>query len=174
MMAYDINVNVKYKQIEVEMLENYFNKDINTSQLSKDNPDRALDEDYDEEHIKYICEELYRYELLAAFNKSDTILDDKVDAGLSYLWQQIGEYKEFTNIVTKFSEKMCLSFEPLDSNNADEMASYKSQIKLAFSLMFNYDLYHIVHKCLRDYIQNGKIVDDLLVELDKEVDKMVI
>lgn len=161
MMAYDINVDVKYKQIEVEMLENYSRKGT------------EVEEEYDEEHIKYICEELYRYELLAAF-KTDTILDDKVDAGLSYLWQQISEYKEFTNIVTKFSEKMCLSFEPLDSNNADEMASYKSQIKLAFSLMFNYDLYHIVHKCLRDYIQNGKIVDDLLVELDKEVDKMVI
>lgn len=173
MMAYDINVDVKYKQIEVEMLANYHDKDINTSQLAEANPDRAFDEDYNEETIRYVCEELYRYELLTAFNKADTILDDKLDAGLSYLWQHIGDYKDFTNIVTKFSEKMCLSFAPLDDSSQGYLNSRCEENRLAFSLMFNFDLFHIVHRCLREYIQNGKIDNNLLVELDKEVDKMV-
>jgi hypothetical protein len=31
MVKYDINVDVKYKRIEKELLENYFEKDLNLS-----------------------------------------------------------------------------------------------------------------------------------------------
>ena len=49
MLNYDINVDVKYKRIEKELLENFQDKELDTSKLSKENLDRALDEDYNEE-----------------------------------------------------------------------------------------------------------------------------
>jgi hypothetical protein len=158
MVKYDITVDVKYKRIELELLENYSNKEIDTKKLAEENPDRAFDEAYDESDIHFICDELYRFELLSAF-KAESILDDEFDEGLNELWQLIGEYKDFTRLVNKFSKKMYFK---------------EDEQKLAFSLMFNYDLYYIIHQCLREYVNNGVINKDLLDELDKGIDKMIL
>ncbi len=166
---YDINVDVKYKRIETELLENYSNKvsekEVDTNKLSKEYPDRAFDEDYNEEDIKFICEELYRFELLSAF-KAETILDDAIDNGLTELWSFINNSsnKEFIELVEKFSEKMGIAFLEDDKKEAAN--------KLAFSLMFNYDLYYIIHQIIREYVKNGQIDNSLLVTLDLEIDKM--
>lgn len=175
---YDINVDVKYKRIETELLENYQSKEVDTNKLSKEFPNRAFDEDYNEEDIKFICEELYRFELLSAF-KAETILDDAIDNGLTELWSFINNKsitnnninnkdntKEFIELVEKFSEKMGIAL--LEDNNDKKDASNK----LAFSLMFNYDLYHIIHQIIREYVKNGQIDNSLLVTLGLEIDKM--
>lgn len=156
MVKYDINVDVKYKRIEKELLENYSEKDIDTKKLAEENPDRAIDEAYDETDITFICDELYRFELLSAF-KVESILDDEIDKGFAELWQLISGYNDFTLLVNKFSKKMCFE---------------EDGQKLAFTLMFNYDLYYIVHQCLKEYIQTNNINKNLLDELDKEIDKM--
>jgi len=156
MVKYDINVDVKYKRIEKELLENYFEKEIDTKKLQEENPDRAIDEAYDETDITFICDELYRFELLSAF-KAESILDDEIDKGFAELWQLISNYNDFTLLVNKFSKKMCFE---------------EDGQRLAFTLMFNYDLYYIVHQCLKEYIQTNNISKNLLDELDKEIDKM--
>jgi hypothetical protein len=160
MVKYDINVDVKYKRIEKELLENYFNKvdnkEIDTKKLAEENPDRAIDEAYDETDITFICDELYRFELLSAF-KAESILDDELDKEFAELWQLISGYNNFTLLVNKFSKKMCFE---------------EDGQRLAFTLMFNYDLYYIVHQCLREYIQTNNISKNLLDELDQEIDKM--
>ena len=172
---YDINVDVKYKRIETELLENYQSKEVNTNKLAKEEVNRAFlseaKEDYDEEDIKFICEELYRFELLSAF-KAETILDDAIDNGLTELWSLFNNNtinnsstKEFIELVEKFSEKMGIAF--LDSNEEKDATN-----KLAFSLMFNYDLYYIIHQIIREYVKNGQIDNSLLVTLDLEIDKM--
>ena len=168
---YDINVDVKYKRIETELLENYQSKEIDTNKLAKEEVNRAFlseaKEDYDEEDIKFICEELYRFELLSAF-KAETILDDAIDNGLTELWSFIknSSTKEFIELVEKFSEKMGIAF--LEDKDDKKEATNK----LAFSLMFNYDLYHIIHQIIREYVKNGQIDNSLLVTLDLEIDKM--
>ena len=170
---YDINVDVKYKRIETELLENYQSKEVDTNKLSKEEVNRAFlseaKEEYNEEDIKFICEELYRFELLSAF-KAETILDDAIDNGLTELWSNINNNniknsstKEFIELVEKFSEKMGVSY-----SNEDKHATNK----LAFSLMFNYDLYHIIHQIIREYVQTGQIDNSLLVQLSLEIDKM--
>jgi hypothetical protein len=156
MVKYDINVDVKYKRIEKELLENYNDKEIDTKKLQEENPDRAIDEAYDETDITFICDELYRFELLSAFN-AESILDDEIDKGFAELWQLISGYNDFTLLVNKFSKKMCFE---------------EDGQRLAFTLMFNYDLYYIVHQCLKEYIQTNNISKNLLDELDKEIDKM--
>jgi hypothetical protein len=160
MVKYDINVDVKYKRIEKELLDNYFNKvdnkEIDTKKIAEENPDRAFDEAYDETDITFICDELYRFELLSAF-KAESILDDEIDNGFAELWQLISGYNDFTLLVNKFSKKMCFE---------------EDGQRLAFTLMFNYDLYYIVHQCLKEYIQTNNISKNLLDELDKEIDKM--
>ena len=175
MLNYDINVDVKYKRIEKELLENYQGREVDTSKISKENPDRALlseaKEDFseaDEDDIKFICEELYRFELLSAF-KAETILDDAIDNGLTELWSFINNNKnvssnDFIKLVEKFSEKMGISFSNEDTDSTN---------KLAFSLMFNYDLYYIIHQIIREYVKNGQVDNNLLVCLDLEINKMV-
>ena len=148
MVKYDINVDVKYKRIETELLENFSNK--------KENDIKKEDENYDKTDIQFVCEELYRFELLSAF-KAESILDDQIDEGFNELWQLINNYTNFTNIVNKFSKKLGLEKEQ----------------KLGFTLMFNFDLYYIVHQCLQEYVNNGYINKNLLDELDKGIDKMV-
>ena len=123
--------------------------------------------------FKFICEELYRFELLSAF-KAETILDDAIDNGLTELWTFIKNNNnkdnknvssnDFIKLVEKFSEKMGISF----SNEDKETTN-----KLAFSLMFNYDLYYIIHQIIREYVKNGEVDNSLLVCLDLEIDKMV-
>lgn len=169
---YDINVDVKYKRIETELLENYQDKEVDTNKLSKEFPNRSFDEDYNEEDIKFICEELYRFELLSAF-KAETILDDAIDNGLTELWLLFNNNinnksinsKEFIKLVEKFSEKMGIAI--LEDNDKKEASN-----KLAFSLMFNYDLYYIIHQIIREYVQTGQIDNSLLVQLSLEIDKM--
>ncbi len=156
MVKYDITVDVKYKRIELELLENYSNKDKELD--TKQNTDRAFDENYDESDIHFICDELYRFELLSAF-KAESILDDEFDEGFNELWHLIEGYKDFIKLVNKFSKKMCFE---------------EDGQKLAFSLMFNYDLYYIIHQCLREYVNNGVVSKDLLDELDKGIDKMIL
>jgi len=175
MLNYDINVDVKYKRIEKELLKNYSNKEFNTSKLAKENPDRALDEDYNEDDIKFICEELYRFELLSAF-KAETILDDAIDNGLTELWTLINNINnknnknvssnDFIKLVEKFSEKMGINFSNEDTNT-------DSTNKLAFSLMFNYDLYYIIHQIIKEYVKNDQVDNSLLVCLDLEINKMI-
>ena len=169
---YDINVDVKYKRIETELLENYQSKEVNTNKLAKEEVNRAFlseaKEDYDEEDIKFICEELYRFELLSAF-KAETILDDAIDNGLTELWSLFNNNtinnsstKEFIELVEKFSKKLGIALsEDKDATN-----------KLAFSLMFNYDLYYIIHQIIREYVKNGQIDNSLLVTLGLEINKM--
>ncbi len=83
-MSYDINYNVKYKSIEIELIEK-----INT-------PD--FNENYSEEDVYCICEKLYRDEFLSVFCV-DNIFDEKIDNEMNIIFNKLNNIEEYNEII---------------------------------------------------------------------------
>jgi hypothetical protein len=91
-MTYDLDLEVKYKGIEEELLEK-LQQNIDT------------DVGYLEEDIYQICEELYKHELLSVF-KVNNISNKTVQSTLSQLFLQIQHYPNFIKVIEKYKQKM--------------------------------------------------------------------
>jgi hypothetical protein len=93
-MNYNINIEVKYKNIENDLIEK-----ISSC------PDLNLG--YTNEDVYEICDQLYKHELLLVFEVKN-IFDKKVQYILSEIWNKIQNYPEFIKVIKKYNEKLCL------------------------------------------------------------------
>lgn len=93
-MDYDIEVIVKYKSIEDELLEK-IEKNIEN------------DLGYTKDDVWQIAEELYKHELLLVFKVSN-ISNKKIQSTLSLLFKEILKYSNFVKVIEKYKDKMIL------------------------------------------------------------------
>jgi hypothetical protein len=93
MLTYNIEVDVKYKSIEDDLITKIMNF-----------PD--VDLGYTKEDVLEICDELYKHEMLLVFNVKN-ISDKKVQHILSELWDKIQSCPEFVKVIKKYNEKLC-------------------------------------------------------------------
>lgn len=122
-MSYNIEIDVKYKIIEEELLEKI-------EKNTKDNLKLESGLGYTEQEVLEICEELYKHELLLVFQVKN-ITDKKVQHILSELWKKIQNYPDFLKIIEKYKDTMS-----------------QMDMEQSFILMFNYSLFSIIHKCI--------------------------
>ena len=92
-MDYDLELLVKYKNIEEELIEKFNNNEEDLG--------------YTKEDVYQICDELYKYELLSFF-KVNAIQDKKVQYSLSDIWKKINNYPNFIKVIEKYKEKITL------------------------------------------------------------------
>ena len=141
---YKLDFMVKYKEMEIEF-ENKIEKGEN-------------EDLYDLEDVYSICEELYRHDFFTVFNV-DNIQDNTIEKSIRELWGKMKQNNDFLEIVGVYKEKL-QSFLP-------EIVEYD-----CFIGMFNYELFHIVHRCICQMYTINKIEETLLHELRETIECM--
>lgn len=140
---YNIDFIVKYKEIEAELIKN----------LQKNEQEYSLKNIYD------ICHELYKHELQKVFGVND-IDDPQLTDSLNDIWLQMKDYKPFILTLRRCKLHIFLtSSEILDDD-------------VGFVTMFSYTAFHVVHRCIRQFLKEGVIDQELLDKLIEEVDKI--
>lgn len=111
--------------------------------------DNAFEQDY-----------LYKMQLLQAFDLN-TWDDEKVDIIMENTYQKIQDNDVFRHIfeVAKLNEeiKMLTSLMfGLDSLNKESSVDIN---QLVFKLLFKYDLFDLIHKCLSEELRESRVAD---------------
>ena len=135
---YNPNFNVKYKEIEDELL---------TKILNHNNNDLPLE--YSKEDIIVICDKLYRDELYSVFCLEEgvdiCIIAKKIEDILLMMMENI----EFKDAIRNIISNSCIIFD-----------DYENELML---FLFSKDMFYITHKCICEQIVNDKITPELLV-----------
>lgn len=90
----------------------------------------------------FIREALYRRDLCNIFNIDDQVLDEKkISDNISNLYKLINGANFLDLCIKKISNKMFCS----------------SDLELGFMVLFSFDYLHLVHPCISEFIETGKI-----------------
>jgi hypothetical protein len=111
--------------------------------------------EYSKEDILDICEELYQHELLSVF-KVDNIDDPKISENILKIWLLLKENKEFTEIM---EQVLFLKMHCFLSHD------------IVFTSLFNYDYFFIMHQCICEVLENGKIEKNTMEQLKNIIQK---
>lgn len=135
---YDLELEIKYKGIEEELLDKLNNSNRNNSKE---------DLGYSKDDVLNICEELYKHELLLAFGVKD-ISNPDIKENINTIWTKILLFPSFLNVINNYQNKMTL----MDQEQT-------------FVLMFNYDIFHILHRCIVSMYNNNIEEMDLNLQI---------
>ena len=162
---YNTQFNVKYNDIEEELISKLNNKPINT--FDKDE-DESEDYEYTHQDVLDICDKLYHDELLSVFNV-ECITENNIDDIMKYVYDMMNLNTNFKLIIDEITQNCIKEFlqNTNDKNTKYETIKEKEenirQISLIF--LFSKDVFHITHKCVCQQINLGVIDTDLLVVL---------
>jgi hypothetical protein len=138
---YNTDFLVKYHDIKEELLEKK----------------RLETEEYTDEELNLVIDELYRHELLSVF-RSEDICDKKIVTIMNQLWLSLEKYEPFNEIILLFKErKIC------DSN---------IDLDYVFTSLFSYDTFYLLHKCICEFLSKREISSELLEEFKKLIENL--
>ena len=162
---YNTQFNVKYNDIEEELISKLNNKLTNT--FDKDE-DESEDYEYTHQDVLDICDKLYHDELLSVFNV-ECITENNIDDIMKYVYDMMNLNTNFKLIIDEITQNCIKEFlqNTNDKNTKYETIKEKEenirQISLIF--LFSKDVFYITHKCVCQQINLGVIDTDLLVVL---------
>jgi hypothetical protein len=153
---YNTEFKVKYKEIEEELCLKLKNK---TEEEYEENSDEEYE--YKKEDVIDICHKLYIDEFISVFG-ADDILDDKIDLGMKYVFEQMCLNIEFNKIIEEMTQISLKTFMPNCELDEQKISDLKQLITLT---LFSQNIFYITHKCICQQFETGTIDDDLLVQL---------
>tara|TARA_R110002073_G_scaffold4953_5_gene31415 strand:+ start:17573 stop:17941 length:369 start_codon:yes stop_codon:yes gene_type:complete len=104
-------------------------------------------------------EDLYRIQLLQAFN-IDTWDDEEVNNITEGLFNQMATAGGMKDIITKCREY---------PDHAMLVSMMGSDDLTVFRLLFKFELFDFMHKCIVEYIKTGRISSDSLANITKNL-----
>jgi hypothetical protein len=107
---------------------------------------------------------LYKIQLLQACGL-DKWYDDKVNIVISDTFNKIVDIDVFREIIDKAKKNNKINTSLLNIIN-NEIISDTQLNKLVFELLFNYDFFDLLHRCLCEQLTNSRVCDytrDLLL-----------
>ena len=137
---YNTQFNVKYNDIETELIEK-----LNNTETTE----------YNLEDVSDICSKLYRDELMTVFDVN-FILDDKIDQGMKNIYEIMMANSNFRQLAYDLEDTY---FEEYQADQARQ---------LLLMILFSQDIFYIMHKCICQQIELNIINDDLLVTLKQK------
>jgi hypothetical protein len=153
----------KEKQVLEKEQVNY-NNDNNDN--DEDDDDDLSDYDYTREDIMYICEKLYRDELISVFD-AESLEDPKMDAGIKMVFERLIKHDEFSKFLVELSPYV------VDNSKAkteQEFFIYKRNSDyLLFITMFSQQLFYLTHQCICKMLVEGHVGNELLHELKSKL-----
>lgn len=109
------------------------------------------------EHEKtFVRDALYRRDICNIFNIEDDCFDEKIIANnISILYKNINGEKFIETCITKISNQFFCN----------------SNLELCFLILFSFDYLYLVHPCISEFIETGKIIENnnLLNELNEKI-----
>ena len=136
----------------------------------KDDKDKDEEEDEDEEEdykynrkdVTYICEKLYRDELLSAFG-AESIDDPAMDTGIKTIFEALINNEEFKQFL---SEMNALLLDPSTAKTETELANLNRNTDyLIFITLFSQQSFYLTHKCLCQMLTLGHVEPDMMEQL---------
>jgi hypothetical protein len=133
---------------------------------NEDDDDDLSDYDYTREDIMYICEKLYRDELISVFD-AESLEDPKMDAGIKMVFERLIKHDEFSKFLVELSPYV------VDNSKAkteQEFFIYKRNSDyLLFITMFSQQLFYLTHQCICKMLVEGHVGNELLHELKSKL-----
>lgn len=151
MTQYNINFNVKYYEIEKELLEKVVNDEM----------------EYSIEDIKVVCDKLYTDELTTVFY-SENILDDKIDEGIKYILEVMFKNSDFVKLSNEIKELLMFNKASDTNDTYDYNANY-----IVILATFSFPVFWVMHKCICQQLTNKNIDNNLLVMLKEQLIKYI-
>ena len=157
---YNTQFDVKYNEIETELIEK-----LNNTETTE----------YNLEDVSDICSKLYRDELMTVFDVN-FILDDKIDKGMKNIYEIMMANSNFKQLAYDLKETYFEEFiQNQKKGEADQTeaeaaeADQEKQVRqLLLMILFSQNIFYITHKCICQQIELNTIDDDLLVTLKQK------
>jgi hypothetical protein len=117
---------------------------------------------YTREDIAYICDKLYRDELLSVFD-ADSLEDPKMDAGIKMVFEHLIKHDEFIKFLEELSPKV---MDKSKVKTEQEQFNFKRNTDyLIFITMFSHQLFYLTHQCICKMLVNEHVGDELIGDL---------
>jgi len=136
---YNTDFIVKYRDIQDELFEKI----------------KYGENEYSEEEVFSICEELYRHELLSVFNIKN-VNDITLDTKIHDLWISLRKNNQFMRLFLFYKDNTPFSL--LCAND-----------DVLFAGMFQYELFILTHKCICEIFTKNSIDEVLFSEFIKQI-----
>lgn len=111
-------------------------------------------------------EQLYKIQLLQAFNINDYD-DNVITKTITDIFNKFNSNDKFRKIIESAIKSSCIKdiYNLIGSvdNTVNDLHQHKE--KIIFSLIFNYDYFDLLHKCICDLYINNDIKDQTLDNL---------
>lgn len=134
-----------------------------TQALEEEQP-VAEEEDYKytRDDIAYICDKLYRDELLSVFD-AESLEDPKMDAGIKMVFEHLIKHDEFIKFLEELSPKV---MDKSKVKTEQEQFNFKRNTDyLIFITMFSHQLFYLTHQCICKMLVNKHVGDELIGDL---------
>ena len=124
--------------------------------------DDEEDYKYTRDDIAYICDKLYRDELLSVFD-ADSLEDPKMDAGIKMVFEHLIKHDEFIRFLEELSPKV---MDKSKVKTEQEQFNFKRNTDyLIFITMFSHQLFYLTHQCICKMLVNEHVGDELIGDL---------
>ena len=130
--------------------------------LEEEDDEAEEDYKYTREDISYICDKLYRDELLSVFD-ADSLEDPKMDAGIKMVFEHLIKHDEFIKFLEELSPKV---MDKSKVKTEQEQFNFKRNTDyLIFITMFSHQLFYLTHQCICKMLVNEHVGDELIGDL---------
>ena len=129
------------------------------------------DEDYkyNRKDITYICEKLYRDELLEVFG-AESIDDPKMDEGIKAIFETLIKNEEFKTFLVEMNG---LISDPNTAKTETELANLKRNTDyLIFITLFSQKMFYLTHRCLCQMLILGHVKPEMMELLKQRTLKL--
>ena len=134
---------------------------VETKALEAEEDDEE-DYKYTRDDIAYICDKLYRDELLSVFD-AESLEDPKMDAGIKMVFEHLIKHDEFIKFLEELSPKV---MDKSKVKTEQEQFNFKRNTDyLIFITMFSHQLFYLTHQCICKMLVNEHVGDELIGDL---------
>ena len=124
--------------------------------------DDSSDYKYTRQDIVYICDKLYRDELISVFD-ADSLEDPKMDAGIKMVFEHLIKHDEFVIFLLELSPQV---MDKSKAKTEQELYNFKRNTDyLIFITMFSQQLFYLTHQCICKMMIEKHVGSELIGEL---------
>lgn len=142
---YNINFQLKYHEIQQELLTN----------LTSNNEQLPDEEKYSEEDVECICRKIYLDECANIFYGED-FLDDKVDVGFRKVFDLMMENNEFKTYINDLSNTY---------SSTDDLNQMNNMNYFTFLSLFDMKIFYLMHQFISHYLRTNEIEQNLFQQI---------
>ena len=145
--------------------------DEQSDKEGEEEQEEQSDEDYkyNRKDITYICEKLYRDELLEVFG-AESIDDPKMDEGIKAIFETLIKNEEFKTFLVEMNG---LISEPNTAKTETELANLKRNTDyLIFITLFSQKMFYLTHRCLCQMLILGHVKPEMMELLKQRTLKL--